>query len=223
MAGGAVAKACKALIPRIVTIGAHLMQAAVGRVRYENAAVIGPLREVTARMAEAWYFRPDRLPPDVDRRRSGSDLGYNPKVDTGAFSYASHAAVVAVDTELGEVEILDYVIVEDCGTMVNPMSWMGRRAAESHRGSGPRCMRKACIDADGQPLASTLADYLLPGATEFPTSASCTCRRHRRTPSSASRGWAKAGPLRRRPRSLTRSTMPCAAWSGNERDAANAR
>ncbi len=47
--------------------------------------------------------------------------GYKPKVDTGAFSYASHAVVVAVDTELGAVEILDYVIVEDGGTLINPM------------------------------------------------------------------------------------------------------
>ncbi|MCP6060182.1 molybdopterin-dependent oxidoreductase, partial [Klebsiella pneumoniae] len=47
--------------------------------------------------------------------------GYKPQRDSGTFSYAAHAVVVAVDPELGEVEILDYVIVEDGGTLVNPM------------------------------------------------------------------------------------------------------
>ena len=54
-------------------------------------------------------MRPDRLPPDVDIGGLEATVGFRPKVDTGAFSYASHAAVVAVDTELGDVEILDYV------------------------------------------------------------------------------------------------------------------
>ena len=61
---------------------------------------------------------------------------YKPKVDSGAFCYATHAAVVAVDPENGAVEILDYVIVEDCGTMVNPMivdGQMRRRRGAGHR------------------------------------------------------------------------------------------
>jgi xanthine dehydrogenase molybdopterin-binding subunit B len=41
--------------------------------------------------------------------------------DTGTFSYATHAALVAVDPEIGDIEILDYVIVEDGGKLVNPM------------------------------------------------------------------------------------------------------
>jgi carbon-monoxide dehydrogenase large subunit len=169
MAGGAVANACKALIPRIVAIGAHLMQAAVGTTRYENAAVAGPLRSVALReVAEAWYMRPDRLPPDVDRSGLEATVGFRPKVDTGAFSYASHAAVVAVDTELGEVQILDYVIAEDCGTMVNPMVVDGQTRGGVAQGIGTAMYEESPYDANGQPLASTLMDYLLPGATEIP-------------------------------------------------------
>jgi len=169
MAGGAVANACKALIPRIVTIGAHLMQAAVGGVRYEKAAVIGQLREATLReVAEAWYLRPDRLPPDVDVGGLEATVGFRPKVDTGAFSYASHAAVVAVDTELGEVEILDYVIAEDCGTMVNPTVVDGQTRGGVAQGIGTAMYEESLYSTDGQPLASTLQDYLLPGATEIP-------------------------------------------------------
>ena len=48
-------------------------------------------------------------------------IGYKPARDSGTFSYATHAALVAVDPEIGDVEILDYVIVEDGGKLVNPM------------------------------------------------------------------------------------------------------
>src|SRR5204863_1101907 len=117
-----VANACRALIPRFLAIGAHLMQAAVATVKFENGGIVGPLKSVSLReIAEAWYLRPQELPPDVDLGGLEATVGFRPKRDTGVFSYASHAAAVAVDTKVGAVEILDYVIVEDCGTLVNPM------------------------------------------------------------------------------------------------------
>ena len=169
MAGGAVANACKALLPRFVAIGAHLMQCAVSTARYENGASSGrngsvPLRDV----AQAWYLRPERLPPDVDLGGLEATVGYRPKGDTGAFSYASHAAVVAVDTEIGSVEILDYVIVEDCGTLVNPMVVDGQTLGGVAQGIGTALYEESPYDANGQPLASTFADYLLPGADRDP-------------------------------------------------------
>jgi carbon-monoxide dehydrogenase large subunit len=45
--------------------------------------------------------------------------GYKAKRDTGTFSYAAHAAVSPSTTETGELEILDYVVVEDGGVLVN--------------------------------------------------------------------------------------------------------
>ena len=169
MAGGAVANACKALLPRFVTIGAHLMQCAVDTARYENGQIIGPQRSIPLReVAQAWYLRPDRLPPDVDLGGLEATVGFKPKVDSGAFSYASHAAAVAVDTELGDVEILDYVIVEDCGTLVNPMVVDGQTLGGVAQGIGTALYEESPYDANGQPLASTFADYLLPGPTEVP-------------------------------------------------------
>jgi carbon-monoxide dehydrogenase large subunit len=169
MAGGAVANACNALLPRFVAIGAHLMQCALATARYEKGMITGPQRSVTLReVAEAWYLRPDRLPPDVDLGGLEATVGFRPKVDTGAFSYASHAAVVAVDTDLGDVEILDYVIVEDCGTLVNPMVVDGQTLGGAAQGIGTALYEESPYDANGQPLASTFADYLLPGAAEIP-------------------------------------------------------
>jgi carbon-monoxide dehydrogenase large subunit len=89
-------------------------------------------------------------------------------VDTGSFTYATHAAVVAVDTESGEVEIVDYVVVEDCGTMVNPMVVEGQTYGGVAQGIGTALFEEMRYDGNGQPLASTLADYMLPGPTEIP-------------------------------------------------------
>src|SRR5690606_39359426 len=95
-------------------------------------------------------------------------VGYKPAVDTGCFTYASHAAVVAVDPQTGAVEILDYVVVEDCGTMINPMVVEGQTIGGIAQGIGTALYEETPYDEHGQPLASTLADYVMPGATEVP-------------------------------------------------------
>ena len=105
---------------------------------------------------------------DVDAAGLEATVGYKAKVDTGAFSYASHAAVVAVDPDLGSVEILDYVSVEDCGVLVNPMVVEGQAIGGIAQGIGTALYEEMPYDELGQPLASTLADYVMPGATEVP-------------------------------------------------------
>src|SRR6185437_1736862 len=82
--------------------------------------------------------------------------------------YAAHAAVVSVDLELGTVRILDYVVVEDGGVLVNPMIVDGQVFGGTAQGIGTALYEEMRFDEIGQPQASTLADYLLPGATEVP-------------------------------------------------------
>ena len=171
MAGGATANACRELVPRVVHIGAHLLGIKTEEARFDKAqGVVGPDgKSVTLKaVCEAWYLRPDRAPLDVDRRGLEASMSYKPVRDTGAFSYASHAVAVAVDTETGQVEILDYVIVEDCGTLVNPMVVEGQTIGGIAQGIGTAMYEEIEYDANGQPNASTLADYMLPGPTEVP-------------------------------------------------------
>lgn len=170
MSGGAVARACRALAPRLLHIGAHLLKAKAEEVKLEGGRIVGAGGSVPiAEVANAWYLRPDRLPPDADPAGLEVSMGFKPKVDTGAFSYASNAVKVAVDPQTGQVEILDYVIVEDCGTMVNPMVVEGQAFGGTAQGIGTALYEEMPYDANGQPLASTLADYLLPGPTEIPS------------------------------------------------------
>jgi carbon-monoxide dehydrogenase large subunit len=108
------------------------------------------------------------LPKSVDLTGLEATHGFKPKVDTGAFSYATHAAAVAVDTRTGHVEILEYVIVEDCGRMINPMVVEGQTIGGTAQGIGTAFYEETLYDENAQPLTSTLADYMLPGPTELP-------------------------------------------------------
>ncbi|MFG1226296.1 xanthine dehydrogenase family protein molybdopterin-binding subunit [Xanthobacter wiegelii] len=169
MAGGAVATACTELAERIRRIGAHMLQARPEDVRLDAGRVIGPSGDVTIQqVAHTWYRRPQDLPADVDPHGLEVTAGYKPVRDSGTFSYAAHAVVVAVDPDLGEVEILDYAIVEDGGTLVNPMVVDGQIIGGLAQGIGTALYEEMAFDASGQPRASTLADYLLPGAPEVP-------------------------------------------------------
>ncbi|RQV70291.1 xanthine dehydrogenase family protein molybdopterin-binding subunit [Burkholderia cenocepacia] len=173
MSGGAVSRACKALLPRLTKIGAHMLGVSEVAVRIENGAVVGHTekgeRSLTiASIADAWYVNPHLLPLDVDPGGLETTMGFKPAVDTGSFTYASHAVAVEVDTGTGHVQILDYVIVEDCGTMINPMIVEGQTFGGVAQGIGTALYEEMPYDGNGQPLASTLADYILPGSTEVP-------------------------------------------------------
>jgi aerobic carbon-monoxide dehydrogenase large subunit len=169
MGGGAVARACQEIARRAARIGASLLQADEGEVQVRDDAVVGPSGSVTlGEIARVWYLRPQDLPADVHPGGLEVTAGYKPARDSGSFSYATHAAVVAVDPDTGAVEILDYVVVEDGGVLVNPLIVDGQVFGGTAQGIGTALYEEMPFDPSGQPLASTLADYLLPGATEVP-------------------------------------------------------
>jgi aerobic carbon-monoxide dehydrogenase large subunit len=168
MAGGAVARTTRILRDKLTRIGAHLLQADPAEVRYADGAVWGPQGSVTVReIAKIAHLRMDGLPPGVDPLLDATAT-YEPATGTGVFSYATHGAVVAVDPETGFVEILDFAVAEDCGTMVNPMIVEGQIRGGVVQGIGTALYEEIPYDDAGQPLAGTLADYLLPGAGEMP-------------------------------------------------------
>jgi aerobic carbon-monoxide dehydrogenase large subunit len=169
MAGGAVSRAAEVVGERIKAIAAHLLQVRPEEVDFHKGRIHAGTSSVSyADIGHAWYARPDQLPDEVDRGGLEATEAYKPDVDTGLFSYATHAARVAVDAETGLVEILDYVIVEDCGRVVNPMIVEGQACGGAAQGVGTALFEECPYSADAQPLASTLMDYLLPGPVELP-------------------------------------------------------
>jgi aerobic carbon-monoxide dehydrogenase large subunit len=169
MAGGAVAQASRMLAKRASRIGAWLLQADPADVRVVKGCVVGRAASVTlGEVARAWYLQPQNLPPELEEGGLEVTTGYRPARDMGTFSCASHAALVAVDPGTGLVEILDYVVVEDGGKLVNPMIVAGQVQGGTAQGIGTCLLEAVPFDANGQPLASTMLDYLVPGASEVP-------------------------------------------------------
>ena len=93
---------------------------------------------------------------------------YEPADSGGVFSFGTHAVVVAVDPETGVVELLDYVVAEDCGTLINPMIVDGQIQGGIAQGIGTALYEEIPFSAEGQPLATTFADYHVPCAPEVP-------------------------------------------------------
>ena len=171
MSGGAVGRACHTLADKLRRIGAHLLQVTPATVRLENGAVVteapNGARVSLEEICVAAYLRPERLPNDVDPGLS-TIASYRTEKDTGAWSYGTHAAVVAVDTGTGLVNLLDYVIAHDCGTIVNPMIVDGQMMGGLAQGIGTALYEEMPYNSNGQPQASTFMDYLVPGASEVP-------------------------------------------------------
>jgi aerobic carbon-monoxide dehydrogenase large subunit len=84
------------------------------------------------------------------------------------YTYGSHAAHVSVDAKIGHVEIIDYVAVTDCGRIINPMTVRGQVIGSLVQGLGGALLEALQYDEDGQLLTGSLADYLLPTASDFP-------------------------------------------------------
>jgi aerobic carbon-monoxide dehydrogenase large subunit len=85
-----------------------------------------------------------------------------------AYSNASHCVEVEVDIDTGRVRIQRYVVVSDCGRLINPMIVEGQIVGGVVHGVGNTLFEKMSFDANAQPLTTTFAEYLLPASTELP-------------------------------------------------------
>src|SRR6201991_1933161 len=167
MAGGATYGAASELAAKVKRIAAVLLGEEVGSLELRDGAVHARGRSIPyANLAKEFLFTPDHVP--------GVEAGlevtyfYRSEVQTGAFTYATHAVVVDVDLDTGDVTLLDYAIVEDCGTVVNPQVVDGQLIGGIAQGIGTALLEELVYDADGQPKSTSFLDYLLPGATEVP-------------------------------------------------------
>jgi carbon-monoxide dehydrogenase large subunit len=84
------------------------------------------------------------------------------------YAYGAAAAHVAVDPKTGNVELLDYVTVEDVGRIINPLTAAGQAVGAVVQGLGGAFLEHLQYDENGQFLTASLADYIMPTATDFP-------------------------------------------------------
>ena len=171
VAGGAVVLlAARRLREKVQHIAAHLLEAAPEDIELAegHAFVRGapsrrlPLEEI----AHTAYFVAVDLPRGME---PGLEVmvHWEPEIPA-TFAYAAQAIVVEVQPETGAVDILKYVVVEDCGPLINPGLVDGQLRGGILQGLAQALYEDLVYDSQGQLLTSTLMDYVLPGFYEAP-------------------------------------------------------
>jgi len=169
--GGTVAVAADRVRERLRALAGQQLEAAAADIVLADgrAHVRGfPERGIAvAELARLAAFPPrGGLPADLEPGLTAT-VSFNLPGPT--FSGAVHVALVEIDRETGRVTVRRYVVVEDCGRVVNPMIVEGQIHGAVAQGLGEALLESIVYDGDGQILTGTLMDYALPRADEVPT------------------------------------------------------
>ena len=165
--GGAARRAADAVAGQLRKIAASQLEASpadielaegLARVRGDDTAAI-PISEL-ARLA---HFQAHRLAEDL-RYGLEARATFDPP---GTVSNACHAAMVVIDPGTCAIRLHRYLVVEDCGVVINPMVVDGQVRGGVTQGAAAALLERVRFDSEGQPVSATLMDYLAPTAAEM--------------------------------------------------------
>ena len=166
--GAATYEAAGKVKARAAEIVAHVLEAAPEDIEFANGGghVAGtPGRMVTwAEIADIAY-RPHKGP---DGMEAGLEAHAVFSPGNATWPFGSHLAIVEVDADTGNVDLLRYVAVDDCGNVINPMIVAGQVHGGIAQGIGQAMLEEAIYDSDGNLLTSSLIDYPIPTAGDMP-------------------------------------------------------
>jgi carbon-monoxide dehydrogenase large subunit len=177
VAGSAVLLAAQAIKEKAVQLAAHVLEAAPADLILSNGQV--QVRGTPARMVKLGELarmveeQPDLIEREAPNPANGTPIeglaawrDYSP--GGAAYSSGTHLAVVEVDTETGEVHVLQYVAVDDCGRILSHYLVESQVHGGLAQGIGQALYEEALYDEQGQLLSGTLMDYALPNAAMLP-------------------------------------------------------
>lgn len=120
-----------------------------------------------ADLAYRAHYEPSQLPPGMSASLEATARFTSPA--PVHWANATRACTYEVDIETGDVTMTRYIVSEDVGAMINPNVVEGQIAGGTVQIIGGALLENLAYDDDGNPLASTFVDYLLPTDTEVPT------------------------------------------------------
>jgi carbon-monoxide dehydrogenase large subunit len=167
--GSAIYAACEKVIAKARAIAAHQMEAAEEDLEFTDGEfrVRGTPSSALPIQAIAFgAFTAHNLPDGVEPNLT-AEASYDPSNFT--FPFGVHIAVVEVDEETGDVDLVRYVAVDDCGNQINPLIVEGQVHGGIVQGAAQALWEEATYDEQGQLRTPTLADYLVPSAAEVPS------------------------------------------------------
>ena len=156
---------------KVFAIAANMLECSPGDLELRGGGVglLGvpgvsvPLAKIAAAARPGWdHGRPDGIDAGLE-----STFYFVP--ETVTWAYATHVAVVDVDVATGGVTIEQYAIAHDCGTVVNPMLVDGQVIGGAVQGIGGALFEEFAYDRDGNLMTGSLADYLMPTASDVPS------------------------------------------------------
>jgi carbon-monoxide dehydrogenase large subunit len=157
--GGAIMSACGELRRRVLADTAELLEAAVEDLVLTGDGVqIAGVPHVPVTLAE--------LASRAPAERYQVSESFDPPA--ASYPYGTHACVVEVDAGTGRVRLLRYVIVDDCGTLLNPRIVEGQVHGAVTQGIAGALHEWIRYSDNGQPQTATLMDYEVPTADEVP-------------------------------------------------------
>ena len=211
--GGAAGRAADIVAGQLKHVAAQLLEASpadveladgTARIRGDTAAAI-PIAE----LARLVHFQSHRL-AEFGRGGLEARATFDPP---GTFSNACHVAMVAIDPGTCAIRLHRYLVVEDCGVVINPIVVNGQVRGGVTQGVAAALLERVCFDPDGQPVTTTLMDYRAPTAAEMCDIEVVHLRKRR--PGSARpapRGWGRAERSALPPPSSAPSTTLSLAW-----------
>ncbi len=173
--GEATWQAARALRANVLALAGSILQARPDTLDIAGGAVVdagsnGAGRAVRIglpELAAIAYFRPDTLPMGVQAELVAT-RHYVPRAYPFAFTNGIQASWLEVDTETGFVTLLKHWVVEDCGTVLNPLLVDEQVRGGVVQGLGAALFEQCEYDDQGQMLNASMADYLVPMAGEMP-------------------------------------------------------
>jgi len=166
--GPALANAAAKLIAKGRRIAAHLLEAAEADLDFADGVfrISGTDREIGIEAVARAAFNPASLPADVEPGFAESGH-FTPPAST--FPNGCHVCEVEIDPLTGHIDILRYLVVDDFGTVINPLLLKGQVQGGVAQGVGQAMLERCVFDPDtGQLLTGSLTDYCLPRAGDLP-------------------------------------------------------
>jgi carbon-monoxide dehydrogenase large subunit len=167
--GEALRRALEKVREKARTIAAHELEVAEDDLEWTDGAwrVSGApdkARTIPELAASAWHAH--ALPAGVEPMLEGTAVFDPPNFTWPA---GTHVCVVEVDTETGHTDIVRYVAVDDCGTVINPMLVEGQVHGGVAQGIAEALYEEAVYDEHGNLMSSLMTQYLVPSAVEIPS------------------------------------------------------
>jgi len=155
------------LIEKGKLIAAHVLEASAADIEFARGrfTIAGTDRSITIIELAEKLRAGISLPSDVPTSLDISHVSDNPPF---SFPNGCHVAEVEIDRDTGQIEVVRYFMVNDFGTVINPMLVAGQAHGGVIQGIGQALMERTVYDPQGQPLAGSFMDYAMPRASDAP-------------------------------------------------------